>query len=147
MLLYINGCTYEYVFIIFALVIRVSAIFLSMTMLLGSVVDLHDLSKLPYMIKHYKQHKNKEQTFSAADFFDLHYGGKAEQHDKQEHEKHKGLPFKTHDCTAFHATSVLQKFDPTLIATSTLTISYSNFYRSVFTSEFSQSIWQPPKLG
>ena len=120
---------------------------MAFVLLLGSFVDLHDLSKLPYMIKHYQQHKNKAEAFSFSDFLDLHYGGQAEQHDKQEHEKHKGLPFKTHDCTAFHASSVLQKFEPSVISTFSLTISYSNFYQSVFTSEFSQSIWQPPKLG
>jgi hypothetical protein len=126
---------------------RIVAIFLGLLVSLGSIVDLHDLSKLPYMIKHYQQHKNKEYAFSFADFLDLHYGGKAEQHDKQEHEKHKGLPFKTHDCTAFHPSSVLQKFEPSLLSSFGLTFSYSNFYQSVFCSEFSQPIWQPPKLG
>jgi hypothetical protein len=127
-------------------VIRACTISIALVMLLGSIVDLHDLSKLPYMIKHYQQHKHKEQVFSFTDFLDLHYGGQAEKHDKQEHEKHKGLPFKNHDCTAFHGTSVLHKFEPSIISIFTLTISYSNFYQSVFSSEFRQSIWQPPKV-
>jgi hypothetical protein len=110
-------------------------------------MDLHDLSKLPYMIKHYQQHKDNEQAFSVSEFFDLHYGGQAEQHDKQEHEKHKELPFKNHDCKALHAAVAFQKFEPAIVSVFSQTISYSNFYQSVFISEFSQSIWQPPKLS
>jgi hypothetical protein len=98
------------------------------------------------MLEHYKQHKNKEEGFSIAEFVDLHYGGQSEQHDKQEHEKHKGLPFKNHDCASFHASIVLHEFQPTIIATSGFTISYSNFYQSTFSSEVSQSIWQPPRV-
>ena len=123
------------------------AILLAVVFLTGSVIDLHDLSKLPYMIKHYQQHKNKAKAFSATDFFDLHYGQKAEQHDKQEHEQHKGLPFKSHDCTALHANVVFQKFQPSLISTAGFIISYSNFYQSTFFSSYIQSIWQPPKLA
>jgi hypothetical protein len=134
--------------ITFVLVHRVLSIWLAFIFLTGSVIDLHDLSKLPYMIKHYNQHKNKsEASFSISEFIDLHYGSHAEQHDKQEHEQHKGLPFKTHDCTALHASIVFQKFQPALISTSGYTISYSNFYQSTFSSSFSQSIWQPPRIS
>jgi len=132
---------------IFATVHRPLSILLAIIFLTGSVIDLHDLSKLPYMIKHYQQHKNKESAFSVSEFFELHYGVKAQQHDKQEHEQHKGLPFKTHDCAALHANIVFQKFQPRIISSSCQVISYSNFYQSAFSSSFIQSIWQPPKIG
>lgn len=132
---------------IFVFMHRALSIWFAFLFLSGSVMDLHDLSKLPYMLEHYQQHKNKSSAFSVSEFFDLHYGFKAEQHDKQEHEQHKGLPFKSHDCAGFHATLVLQKFQPTLISTSCFTIGYSNFYQSTFHSSFIRSIWQPPKLS
>jgi len=119
---------------------------LTIVILTGSVIDLHDLSKVPYMISHFQQHKNNTDSFSIADFFDLHYGEQAEQHDKQEHEQHQGLPFKTHDCTFSHISMILSDFEPTIESSFSLIMRYNNFYESAYTSEFSQSIWQPPKL-
>lgn len=123
------------------------AIQLAFVFLTGTVIDLHDLSKVPYLLQHFQQHKSKAQAFSIIEFFDLHYGGKAKQHDKQEHEQHQGLPFKTHDCAPFHANIDAYTFQPQVISTFVLTISYSNFYQSAFSSAFSQSIWQPPRLS
>jgi len=119
---------------------------LTVVILTGSAIDLHDLSKIPYMISHFQQHKNNAEAFSFADFFDLHYGASAEQHDKQEHEQHKGLPFKTHDCTTSHISMILIDFEPNIESSFGLTIRYNNFYESAYSSDFSQSIWQPPKL-
>jgi len=123
-----------------------ASILLAFIFLTGSVIDLHDLSKLPFMIEHYWQHKNMSSAFSVSEFVDLHYGRKAEQHDKQEHEQHKQLPFKSHDCTALHATIIIQKLQPSLICTAGFTLRYSNFYQSAFSTSFIQSIWQPPKI-
>lgn len=122
------------------------AYLLTALILAGSVIDLHDLSKVPYMISHFQQHKNNAESFSFVDFFDLHYGASAEQHDKQEHEQHKGLPFKTHDCTTSHISMILTDFEPNIESSFGLTISYNNFYESAYSSDFCQSIWQPPKL-
>lgn len=110
-------------------------------------MDLHDLTKLPYMIQHYQQHKEKSSAFSIIEFFDLHYGQNAEQHDKQEHEQHKGLPFKTHDCSVAHATIILPSLEPVLASSYSLAIHYSNFYQSAYSISFCQSIWQPPKVS
>lgn len=120
---------------------------LIMVFVLGAVVDLHDLSKLPYMIRHFQQHKNKSQAFSFEDFFELHYGRQAEQHDKQESEQHKGLPFKTHDCTSSHTSMMLPLVVAKPSSSFSLDIRYNNFYQSAYSSEFSQSIWQPPRLS
>ncbi|MBX2895576.1 MAG: hypothetical protein KF763_09035 [Cyclobacteriaceae bacterium] len=125
---------------------KIMAYVLTVVILMGSAIDLHDLSKIPYMISHFQQHKNNAESFSFADFFDLHYGASAEQHDKQEHEQHKGLPFKTHDCTTSHISMILTDFEPNIESSFSLTISYNNFYESAYSSDFCQSIWQPPKL-
>ncbi|MBX2913670.1 MAG: hypothetical protein KF856_00225 [Cyclobacteriaceae bacterium] len=122
------------------------AYLLTALILAGSVIDLHDLSKVPYMLRHFQQHKSNTESFSFSDFFDLHYGASAEQHDKQEHEQHKGLPFKTHDCTTSHISMILTDFEPNIESSFGLTISYNNFYESAYSSDFCQSIWQPPKL-
>lgn len=114
--------------------------------LVGSVIDLHDLSKVPYMLRHFQQHKSNTTTFSIIDFFDLHYGESAEQHDKQEHEQHQGLPFKAHDCTTSHVCVILTDFEPSIESSFSLISRYTNSYESTYASAFSQAIWQPPKL-
>ena len=109
------------------------------------MIDLSDLTKLPYLVQHYQQHKDKVEKFSFSDFINLHYGNEAERHDKEEHEKHKGLPFKTHDGACIHIVTILTKFNaPEIECVSSEVVTY-NFYQSTFSSEFSQSIWQPPK--
>ncbi|TXH26949.1 MAG: hypothetical protein E6Q96_07140 [Cyclobacteriaceae bacterium] len=124
---------------------RAVAHILMTVFLMGAVFDLHDLSKVPYMINHFQRHQNKNNSFSISEFFDLHYGSMAEQHDEQEHEQHKGLPFKSHDCTSSHGMMVLTVFQPQIESSFSLIVSYSNFYESTYLSDFSQSIWQPPK--
>ncbi|HNT49376.1 MAG TPA: hypothetical protein PKK67_02220 [Cyclobacteriaceae bacterium] len=124
---------------------KILAFTMVVVLLTGSVVDLHDLTKVPYMISHFQQHQNNTDSFSISDLFNLHYGSLAEQHDKQEHEQHKGLPFKSHDCTTSHVTMMLPEFVSNMASSFSLIIQYNNFYESAYSSEFSQAIWQPPK--
>lgn len=124
---------------------RVTAFTLVFIFLAGSIIDLHDLSKVPYMISHFREHQNKADSFSILEFFNLHYGSMAEQHDKQEHEQHKGLPFKSHDCTSSHLSMMLTFFQTQIESSFSLKGNYNNFYESAYSSEFSESIWQPPK--
>jgi hypothetical protein len=116
------------------------------TILLGSLIDLHDLAKVPRLIEHFQEHRKKSTDFSLADFFNLHYGSDAEKHDKEEHEKHTGLPFKAADCTFAHTLTVLPNFTVTESISVSHLSTFSNFYQSAFTSGFSQSIWQPPRF-
>ncbi len=114
--------------------------------LLGSMLDLHDLAKLPRLIEHYHQHKTKTIDVSFIDFLNLHYGSEAEKHDQEEHEKHQDLPFKTSDCTFTHTIIILPLFKAPEITSLESVVRYSNFYHSTFSSEFSQSVWQPPRI-
>lgn len=108
-------------------------------------LDLHDLTKIPYLVQHYQQHQKKSSGVSFIEFLNLHYGSKAERHDKEEHEKHSGLPFKSLDCTSSHITTLVPFFKAPEITSVGSVVSYNNFYQSAFFSDFSQSIWQPPK--
>lgn len=114
--------------------------------LLGSMLDLHDLAKLPRLIEHYHHHKTKTVDVSFIDFLDLHYGSGAAQHDQEEHDEHQSLPFKNTDCTFTHTVIVLSLFKAPEIASLESVVTYSNFYNSAFSSEFSQSVWQPPRI-
>ena len=120
------------------------AIVLGFTILLASLIEMENLIKLPYLIDHYLEHKEKATKFSAIEFFTLHYGAQEASHDQEEHEGHENLPFKHHDCTssqiAFINTSLLESN-----STQTHSISYSNFYQSMYSIDFASSVWQPPK--
>ncbi len=125
---------------------KVMTLILIQVALLGSIMDLHDLVKLPRLIEHYQQHVAKSADVSFFGFLNLHYGSEAERHDREEHEEHEDLPFKSPDCTYTHIVSVLSEIRTPKIVVANLIISYSNSYQSAFSVEFSQSIWQPPKL-
>lgn len=122
----------------------IATILLAVTFL-GSMMDLHDLARLPRLIEHYKEHASKSPDVSFIDFLNLHYGSEAERHDKEEHQEHTSLPFKNPDCTYTHTLTVVPQFNAPEIAQVVSVVTYSNFYQSAFSSEFSQSIWQPPK--
>jgi len=114
--------------------------------MLGSMMDLHDLIKVPRLIEHYQQHKTKSADVSFLNFLNLHYGSGADRHDQEDREEHEDLPFKSPDCSSTVTMNVISAFHAPEIASLISIVSYSNFYQSAFTSEISQSIWQPPRL-
>ena len=127
--------------------LKVISIQLTFAVLLGSLADLHDIAKLPYLIDHYNQHKSKTAEFSVTAFFDMHYGELAEEHDKEEREQHKGLPFKAPDHTSIHSTIFLTEQQCPSLDVEATEVTYTNFYRSSLSSEFQPSIFQPPRRG
>ncbi|MBK7651162.1 MAG: hypothetical protein IPJ20_11130 [Flammeovirgaceae bacterium] len=99
--------------------------------LLGSIMDLHDLVKLPRLIEHYQQHVAKSSCRCLFfGFLNLHYGSEAERHDREDHEEHEDLPFKSPDCTYTHIVSVFSEIRTQQIVVANLIISYSNSYQS-----------------
>jgi hypothetical protein len=123
----------------------ISILLLSLT-LIGSVVDLHNLAKIPRLIEHYKEHRIRLSGFSFADFLDLHYGRQANQHDQDERGKHQNLPFKSSTCAFAHILSFFSSVNACEISSINFYLSYSNFYQSTFYAGFSESIWQPPRI-
>ena len=113
---------------------------------MGSVMDFHNLAKIPRLIEHYKEHRNRLSCLSFVDFLDLHYGSKAGQHDQDERGKHQNLPFKSNTCTYTNLLSVISSVNAWEITSITFSVSYSNFYQSASDTGFSESIWQPPRF-
>lgn len=127
--------------------VKALSIQLAIVVLIGSLIDLHDIAKLPYLIDHYNQHKSKDIAFSISDFFELHYGSLAEEHDKEEHEQHKGLPFRAPDNTSIHSTIFFTETENTSIELEAVEVTYTNFYQPHSSTEFQPSIFQPPRKG
>lgn len=127
--------------------VRLLSIQLILLVLLGSSVDLHDVAKLPYLIDHYNQHKSKDTQFSFSEFFDLHYGTLAVEHDKEEKEKHKGLPFKAPENTSIHSPVFLTEYESPSVELESSKVAYTNSYQPNSGSEYHPSIFQPPRKG
>jgi hypothetical protein len=122
----------------------ISILLLSLT-LMGSVVDFHNLAKMPRLIEHYKEHRKRLSNFSFMDFLALHYGRQAGQHDQDERGKHRTLPFKSSTCPFSHIMSFISNVNAFELNSTSYYVSYPNFYQSTFYSGFSESIWQPPR--
>lgn len=105
------------------------------------------MAKLPYLIDHFNQHKSKDTQFSFNEFFDLHYGNQAEEHDKEEKEKHKGLPFKAPEHTSIHSPVFLTEYNGPSVELQSSEVTYTNFYQPNSSSEYHPSIFQPPRKG
>lgn len=123
----------------------ISILLLSLT-LMGSVVDLHNLAKMPRLLEHYREHRKRLPGSSFIDFLNLHYGRQANQHDQDEHSKHQNLPFKSSTCSSSHILSIISSVNACEITSIHFYLSYSNFYQSTFHTGFSESIWQPPRV-
>src|ERR1700709_488282 len=106
---------------------RALALFLTVNLLLGSLIDLHDLAKVPYMISHFQQHRNTSVQFSFKDFLNLHYGSESN-HDAEGHKQDSRLPFKNHDCQNTHLVTLLVAFHPAEKVIPVMNNRYTNFY-------------------
>lgn len=69
-------------------------IFIVATILfLGSSTELHELARIPALLKHYTSHLSEDPSLSLLDFLKLHYTGN-HPNDNDESED-QGLPFKS----------------------------------------------------
>ena len=68
-------------------------------------MSLYQLCKLPVLIEHFQEHRQRDQNISLLDFFSMHYWGK--HIDDGDEERDNQLPFKE-----FHKISVEQWSSP-----------------------------------
>ena len=111
-----------------------------------SITELNQLVKLPLLVKHFIEHKEKDKQLSFFAFLDKHYA--TSEFDEVGHDEHSNLPFKSHhSCvTAFslafysnNVTSLL--FKPIQTQNSNFSIYKEKKIKSAYLS----FIWQPPK--
>ncbi len=122
----------------------VSILFLSIYLI--STTELHQLSKLPLLIEHFGEHKQKNSALTFLDFLNIHYSGETKK--DADHEKDMQLPFKSHDGCA--TTFIVANVPPTisnivLKEFSESIISFSSLEDCCVSSSYLSSIWQPPK--
>lgn len=135
-------------FFIYYICLRMNSfisIFLSFYLLLGAIIpnsDFHELSKLPELVAHFAEHeKNTDNSFFR--FMELHYGLKDGTKDHHQ-ESHENLPFNEHNTGHTH---VYVSFQASIDFEAQVEPVRKNFteYQSIISSEYSYSIFQPPR--
>lgn len=112
---------------------------------LGSSTELHELARIPALLKHYSHHRSENPSLSLFDFLKLHYAGN-HPNDNDESED-QGLPFKS-------GKSMIHTDIPLVIITRTGENHLNNlngkaitFHPEGILLHRSVSIFHPPKLA
>lgn len=128
---------------IFAAVRRLMTIAM-MTIFLCASTELHQLLKLPVLIHHYLEHRQKDHSISFFAFLKEHY---VYEHAMAAQDHHERLPFKSHDCAGMHMTIADPDLPSFLLPggetgfAGPLTLYKEPWHASTVLA----SIWQPPK--
>lgn len=107
-------------------------------------MEVQELSKLPDLIKHYKEHKAENPAINFLGFLKLHYTNPS--HHEQDHERHHELPFTNHHAAnAGFIVFTITSFETNFHNIKELEISFS-LYKEPAEKNITFSIWQPPKV-
>lgn len=105
--------------------------------------EFEQLVKIPALISHYAEHLNEDEHLSFLNYIAQHYkSGYLE----SESEKHKGLPFKSHECHCQSQVLVFELFEPFVIGVWPVNLdTHRETYRNDYFLENVANIWQPPQ--
>ncbi|MBP2282807.1 hypothetical protein H4V97_001125 [Flavobacterium sp. CG_23.5] len=113
--------------------------------------EMGQLLKLPNLIHHFLEHHDhddNEPNISFSDFIIIHYNNNQQHSDKDDHDNHQNLPFKTLNSSL---NTVLDFENPTVFSFCEPTIIFINstvpFCQEFYTSDVFACIWLPPKLS
>ena len=112
-------------------------------LILNSATEMHQLLKFPFLIQHYRHHRNEDSSMSIMDFLKIHYSDRHHPNDNDDSDDNE-LPFKSVGDVSHIDIPVLEK----------RTTVYSNLYRrekpiSYYAEDIpalrSFSIFHPPR--
>jgi hypothetical protein len=112
--------------------------------------EIGQLLKLPNLIQHFFEHDDHkdDHIVSFIDFVKSHYNDNKQHSDKDEHDNHQNLPFKTingsvNSFLAFEDQTAFSFDKPNTISV----VNKVPFPQEFYISSFYASIWLPPKLS
>lgn len=105
-------------------------------------MDFCELFKLPDLLGHFHEHKQLDEELSFIEFMGFHYGN-----DNPEPADEHRLPFKDHHCCAGHTHTAVTCHNALRLAPEFLKEHPKDLYSFNFISQFSATIWQPPKFS
>jgi hypothetical protein len=110
---------------------------------INSNTEFHEMLRLPILLEHYSQHKQKASDISFWDFLVMHYKSNVT-HDSDDNQ----LPFKDPGHSFTSPTLALLIHKIVLRETITLTkTDYSCSYSETFNASHFSDIFQPPKIS
>jgi hypothetical protein len=115
---------------------------------LFSATELHQFLKLPVLVEHFSEHKQKDKSLTLYGFLCMHYANNNSK--DSDYDKDSKLPFKTYDnCNSTNHVTLLpeQKFCFNSIQIPSKITILNNYYPQFSNTTFLKSIWQPPKLS
>ena len=124
---------------------RLFSISFAVLLFLGSLFpfsDVEEVFKLPALLKHYQEHKERAgvEDFSFLDFLALHYFDV----DHSTAEEHGLLPMFKHQCPA--SVFIMPSFaDYTISVSEFANIRYNNFLRLNYFYQYTGFLLQPPR--
>jgi hypothetical protein len=111
-----------------------------------SITEFHQFVKLPFLIEHYFEHKEKNLNLSLLEFLNMHYS--KDDAKSADPDSDMRLPFKSHhDCmNTLSIAFVPNQFEGlSQKAEYTETNTYSVYTDLFLPSAHLSAIWQPPK--
>ncbi|MBT1686449.1 hypothetical protein [Dawidia soli] len=125
--------------------ILLSFVFIVETM--SPSVDLADLSRIPVIAEHFKEHRLEHPEITFLTFLRLHYG--TSDHRKHEHRgHHHKLPFSKrlhHHHSALQTVPEGTRVFPIRKSSLVMTIT-AVIYHDIYGPRVATSVWQPPKI-
>lgn len=122
------------------------SVILLLSVTLFSQTELHQLVKLPALIRHFIEHRAVKKTMSLKDFIVMHYlNGDTKDDD---YDKDMQLPFKTAQCAASTALDIIPA--PPFLALQPVVFinrSYPSLPHNSMRFNHTADIWQPPKIS
>jgi hypothetical protein len=122
-------------------------IFFAAYLFLGSLLpssDLHELSKISYLLQHYQTHKALTSELGFDEFLDMHYLG-AEDTSSEHHDR---LPLKQMGNSAYDFFVALPLLQPVFrVQAMPGSPQYATHTQPRVPEAFTGNLWQPPQLG
>lgn len=121
---------------------HLSILFLSVYLL--SITQLGELIKLPLMVEHYMEHKERNSNLTIFEFLCIHYQG--QDVPDADYDKDMKLPFKSYTsiCSVVFF-PLIQEYKPIQKISSTYKKQNLYTYSFSYSSIYHSSIWQPPR--
>ncbi|HET6769114.1 MAG TPA: hypothetical protein VFH08_17005 [Chitinophagaceae bacterium] len=123
---------------------KIIIIFLGALLLNGST-EIHQLWKLPFLVKHYLQHRNDDPLLSFTTFLKIHYTDRDHPDDNDDKDDNE-LPFKSIGNISHIDTPVLEK---QIAATGNYCLpeKLTTYYPKGIPDNRSFSIFHPPRIA
>lgn len=114
---------------------------------LFSATEIHQLLKAPALFEHFAEHQSKNKSLTFWSFLYQHYKNNSKDAD---YDKDMKLPFKTSDnCSQNILITLLSntKIEINFFDFKSISKPISGFYKTFFSSNYLDAIWQPPQFS